>query len=148
MYGAQAAEVEVDPATGQMEVVNVTAYHDVGRAINPITARQQLEGAVVMGTSGATTEDVLLNAKGVTLNPNLHDYKICTALDAPEMHVGIVEAHQADGPFGAKGVGEPALAATAPAIGNAVFDACGVRITDLPITAEKILAGLQAKGRA
>ncbi len=148
MYGTQAAEVEVDPATGQVEVVNVTAYHDVGRAINPITARQQLEGAVVMGTSGATTEDVLLNPKGVTLNPNLHDYKICTALDAPGMHVGVVEAHQADGPFGAKGVGEPALAATAPAIGNAVFDACGVRITDLPITPEKILAALQAKGRA
>jgi carbon-monoxide dehydrogenase large subunit len=145
MYGVQSAEVEVDLTTGKVTVLNVTAYHDVGRAINPMTAKQQLEGAVVMGVGGALIEEVVLNGKGVTLNPNLHDYKVATALDAPEMEVGIVESIQADGPFGAKGVGEPALAATAPAIGNAVYAACGVRITDLPITPEKILAGLERK---
>ena len=148
MYGVQAAEVEVDTATGQVEIVNFTAYHDVGRAINPVTARQQLEGAVIMGVSGALTEDVVLNDQGITLNPNLHDYKICTALDTPAVHTGIVESYQGDGPFGAKGLGEPALGPTAPAIGNAVFDACGVRITDLPITPEKVLAALQKKGMA
>ena len=101
-----------------------------------------------MGVSGALTEDVILNDKGITLNPNLHDYKISTALDTPVVHTGVVESYQADGPFGAKGVGEPALGPTAPAIGNAVYDACGVRITELPITPEKVLAALQKKGAA
>jgi CO/xanthine dehydrogenase Mo-binding subunit len=100
-----------------------------------------------MGASGALTEEVVLNANGVTVNPNLHDYKISTTLDAPEIEVGLVEAAQPDGPFGAKGVGEPALAATAPAIGNAIFAATGIRIKDLPITPEKILKALQDKER-
>jgi len=119
------------------------AYHDVGRAINPVTCKQQLEGAVVMGMSGALLEEVILDSQGRTLNPNLHDYKAATALDSPRIEVGLVESVQADGPFGAKGVGEPALAATGPAIGNAVFAACGVRLRELPIISERLLAALR-----
>ena len=143
MYGVQTAEVEVDLATGQVEIVGMKAFHNVGRAINPITVKQQLEGALMMGVSGATTEEVVLNEKGATLNANLHDYKITTAMDTLDTEIGIVESIQDDGPFGSKGVGEPALGPTAPAIGNAVYAACGVRIKDLPITAEKVLAGLK-----
>ncbi len=145
MYGVQAADVEVELETGKVNIKKLIAYHDVGHAINPVTCKQQLEGAVVMGASGALTEEVVLNAKGATVNPNLHDYKISTTLDTPEIEVGLVEAAQPDGPFGAKGVGEPALAATAPAIGNAIYAATGIRIKDLPITPEKILKALQEK---
>lgn len=145
MYGAQAAEVEVDLDTGQVEVIKLVAYHDVGRAINPVTTKQQLEGAMGMGGSGAILENVILDANGRTLNANLHDYKVYTAMDIPELEVGIVEAEQADGPFGAKGVGEPALAATAPAIGNAVYAACGVRLRELPITGEKMVEALRQR---
>jgi carbon-monoxide dehydrogenase large subunit len=144
MYGAQAAEVEVDLDTGKVDVVRMTACHDVGGAINPENCVQQLEGALVMGASGAILEDVVLDEKGETVNANLHDYKVATSLDAPEVEVGLVEVPQPDGPYGAKGVGEPALAATAPAIGNAIFAATGVRIQELPITPEKLLAALKA----
>jgi carbon-monoxide dehydrogenase large subunit len=144
MYGAQAAEVEVDLETGKVDVVKMTACHDVGGAINPENCVQQLEGALVMGASGAILEDVVLDERGETVNANLHDYKVATSLDAPEVEVGLVEVPQPDGPYGAKGVGEPALAATAPAIGNAIFAATGVRIQELPITSEKLLSALNA----
>ena len=90
MYGVQTAEVEVDLATGQVEIVGIKAFHDVGRAINPVTVKQQLEGALMMGVSGATTEDVVLNDKGATLNANLHDYKISTA----HGHAGYRDRHR------------------------------------------------------
>lgn len=144
MYGTQAAEVEVDPQTGKVEVLRLVAYHDVGHAINPTNCMQQIEGAVLMGLGGALLEEVVLNERGATLNPNLHDYKVYTAVDVPGLEVGLIETEQSEGPFGAKGVGEPALAATAPAIGNAIFAACGVRIRELPITPEKMLFALKA----
>ncbi len=97
-----------------------------------------------MGASGAILEEVVLNDEGATINPNYHDYKVSTAVDAPRIKVGLVEAAQPDGPYGAKGVGEPALAATAPAIGNAIYAATGVRIKDLPLTPEKMLTALKA----
>lgn len=144
MYGTQAAEVEVDPQTGKVEVLRLVAYHDVGHAINPTNCMQQIEGAVLMGLGGALLEEVVLNERGATVNPNLHDYKVYTAVDVPGLEVGLIETEQSEGPFGAKGVGEPALAATAPAIGNAIFAACGVRIRELPITPEKMLFALKA----
>lgn len=97
-----------------------------------------------MGLGGALLEEVVLNERGATVNPNLHDYKVYTAVDVPGLEVGLIETEQSEGPFGAKGVGEPALAATAPAIGNAIFAACGVRIRELPITPEKMLFALKA----
>lgn len=145
MYGAQAAEVEVDTETGEVKILKFVAAHDLGRVLNPLNCRQQIEGGVVQGIGGALYEEMKISHKGITLNPNLHDYKIPTSMDITEIETIIVESQQKDGPFGAKGVGEPILAATGPAIRNAILDAAGIKINDLPITAEKILAALEKK---
>jgi CO/xanthine dehydrogenase Mo-binding subunit len=144
MFATHAAEVEVDTETGVVKVLRVVAAHDVGRAINPVTCEQQIEGSVLMGLSNTLFEEFKME-KGRILNDSLSDYKVVTALDMPEMTPIIVESPHAEGPFGAKGVGEPAAAATAPAIANAIFDAVGIRIKDLPITPEKVLAALKKK---
>jgi CO/xanthine dehydrogenase Mo-binding subunit len=122
----------------------VAAAHDVGQAINPIACEQQIEGAVIMGISNTLMEE-FKTEKGLILNDNLADYKLATMLDVPHIVPLIVEAYHEEGPFGAKGVGEPAAAATAPAIANAIFDAAGIRIKDLPITQEKVLMALKQK---
>ncbi|MFH1758225.1 MAG: xanthine dehydrogenase family protein molybdopterin-binding subunit [Pseudomonadota bacterium] len=146
LYGAQAVEVEVDPETGKVEILRVVAAHDLGRVINPLNCEQQVEGAVVTGVGIALLEELVLQ-NGKPVNRNFRDYRIPTSMDSPEVTSIFVEATHNDGPFGAKGVGEPALAPTAPAIGNAVYNAIGVRIKDLPITPEKILAALKEKGK-
>lgn len=144
MYGAQAAEVEVDTETGMVNVVKLTGAHDVGKAINPVNCQQQIEGGMIMGLGMALYEEVkYLNGK--ILNANLLDYKVSTSADIPDMESVIVEAPHNEGPFGAKGLGEPVLAPTPAAIANAVYNAIGVRIKDLPITAEKILQALKNK---
>jgi carbon-monoxide dehydrogenase large subunit len=135
----------VDPETGKVEILRITAAHDLGRVINPLNCEQQVEGAVVTGTGIALLEELVLQ-NGTPVNRNFRDYRIPTAMDAPEVTSIFVEANHKDGPFGAKGVGEPALAPTAPAIGNAIYNAVGVRIKDLPITPEKILKALKEKG--
>ena len=144
MFATHAAEVEVDLETGVVKVLKVVAAHDVGRAINPITCEQQIEGSVLMGVSNTLFEEFKME-KGRILNDSLEDYKLATFMDMPEIVPIIVESTHKEGPFGAKGVGEPAAAATAPAIANAIFDAAGIRIKDLPITAEKVWAALKAK---
>ena len=144
MFGTHAAEVEVDIETGVVKVLKVAAAHDVGHAINPIGCEQQIEGAVMMGLSNTLFEEFKME-KGRILNDSLADYKVATILDMPEIVPIIVEAPHKEGPFGAKGIGEPAAAATAPAIANAIFDAVGIRIKDLPITPEKVLAALKKK---
>jgi len=145
LYGAQAAEVLVDPATGKVEVLRLVSAHDLGRVINPLNCRQQVEGAAVMGIGFALTEELVFQ-DGKPVNMNFTDYRIPTALDIPETVPIFIEARHEHGPYGAKGVGEPALGPTAPAIGNAIYHAIGVRITDLPITPEKVLAALKARG--
>ncbi len=144
MFATHAAEVEVDTETGVVKVIKVAAAHDVGRAINPVTCEQQIEGSVVMGLSNALFEELKME-NGRILNDSLADYKLATVLDMPEIVPIIVEAPHREGPFGAKGVGEPAAGAMAPAIANAIFDAVGIRIKDLPITAEKVWAALKEK---
>ncbi|MEW6661094.1 MAG: xanthine dehydrogenase family protein molybdopterin-binding subunit [Bacillota bacterium] len=145
-FGVQAAEVEVDPQTGRVEVKKVAAVYDVGKAINPLLAIGQTEGGIIQGLSVALYEQLHLR-QGRLMNPSFVDYKIATAADVPEMDVGFVETPLADGPYGARGFGEHTMVPTAPAIANAVFDAVGVRITDLPITPEKVLAALRLKGK-
>jgi CO/xanthine dehydrogenase Mo-binding subunit len=145
LYGAQGVEVEVDPETGKVNVLRVSAAHDLGRVINPLTCEQQVEGAIVTGVGLALLEEMVVE-KGKPVNRNFLDYRIPTSMDAPEVKSIFVEATHKDGPYGAKGVGEPALAPTAPAVGNAVYDAIGVRIKELPITPEKILKALKEKG--
>jgi carbon-monoxide dehydrogenase large subunit len=142
MYAAQAAEVEVDLATGAVRVLRLTAAHDLGKAINPMMAHAQLEGSLVMGLGSALLEEMHFE-NGQVVNPQFLDYKIPRIMDVPPMETLLVEAGHALGPYGAKGLGEPGLAPTAAAIGNAVYNAVGVRIYDLPITPEKVLRALK-----
>lgn len=142
MYAVQGAEVEVDRETGKVKVLRIVAAHDVGRAMNPTSCEQQIEGAAVMGVSSALYEELLVK-EGKTLNPMLTDYKIPTSLDAPEIQSILVEVPHREGPFGAKGLGEPGLAAIAPAIAGAVCDAVGVRFHDTPLNAERVWRALR-----
>jgi carbon-monoxide dehydrogenase large subunit len=147
MYAAQGAEVEVEPETGQVKVLRIVAAHDVGRAINPANCRYQIEGAIAQGLGLALFEDLVID-NGTTENPTFQSYKLPTTLDMPQIEAILVEMPHERGPFGAKTVGEPALIPTAAAIGNAIADAIGVHIRELPITPEKILAALREKRRA
>lgn len=148
IFAAQAAEVEVDTETGEVTLVKFTSAHDVGRAIHPKNCEGQVEGALATGLGYATSEEVVVDSNGVVVNPQLLDYKLPCSLDMPRVVVPIiVEADDPKGPYGAKGVGEPALVPTAPAIAAAIYDAIGVQIQDLPITAEKVFKALKAKER-
>ena len=142
-FATQAALVEVDSQTGKIEVLKVIAAHDVGRAINPRAIAGQLEGGVVMGMGFALSEELKVK-EGVVENADLARYRIPRVGQVPEIMPIIVEAETAEGPFGAKGVGEITSIPTAPAIINAIHAAIGVRITDLPATPEKIQAALKA----
>jgi CO/xanthine dehydrogenase Mo-binding subunit len=142
LCGATAAEVEVDRDTGQVRITNLATAVDVGRAINPFACRQQIGGASIQGTGAALFEEILLEA-GQLVNPSFVDYKIPSFLDLPDVvQPLIVEAPHPDGPYGAKGIGEAGIFAIAPAIANAVADAIGARVLNLPITPEKVLAAL------
>ncbi len=142
-FGAQMAEVLVDTETGSVQVVKVTAAHDVGRAINPAMLEGQVEGAVAQGVGLALMEQFI---PGVT--ETFSDYSIPTVLDMPEVETILVEAGAAIGPFGAKGIGEPALVPTAAAILNAIYDAVGCRIRNVPATPAVVLAALKRRHRS
>ncbi len=144
MFATHAVEIEVDIETGVLRVVKVAAAQDVGKAINPMTVEQQIEGGVIMGLSNAMFEE-FKGSDGRIDNSSFADYKVATLPDLPEIVPIIVESHHAEAPWGAKGVGEPGAASTAPAIANALFDAIGIRITDLPITPEKIVAAIRER---
>jgi len=139
MYGAQLAEVEVNTETGRFKVNRVIAAHDVGQVVNLSTCEGQIEGGVLMGIGNATFEEMLIDKNGRVTNPSFLDYKIPSALDMTDIDSIFVEATHKEGPFGAKGIGEIALVPTAPAIANAIYNAVGIRIKDLPITPDKIL---------
>jgi CO/xanthine dehydrogenase Mo-binding subunit len=145
VYGTQIADVIVDDETGEVEVVRVCAAHDSGTAVNPPLIEGQIEGGVAMGIGMALQEEMLFDGDGRIVNPNLTNYIIPTAMDVPPIEVDIVESYDPIGPFGAKGVGEPALVPTLAAITNAIYDAVGVRITELPATSEKVLAALRRR---
>ncbi len=144
-YGTQGVEVEVDRDTGEVKILKLVFALDVGRALSLDTLKGQLYGGIAQGIGYSLYEEVK-SAQGRILNPGFRDYKLPTAgeLDFP-IELAIVETHDPSGPFGAKGVGEPGLVPTAPAIANAIHDAVGVRIRHLPITPEKVLAALKAK---
>ena len=144
-FGTHGAHVRVDEDTGKVEVLKYVAAHDVGRAINPLLLDGQVYGGVMMGIGYALTEQVI-HEKGEIMNPNFRDYKVLTAKDAVPIEAPVIETIDENGPYGAKGIGEPGCVPTAPAIANAIYNATGVRIKDLPITPEKILAALKEKG--
>ena len=146
--GGAGAEVEIDTETGHIKITKLINVADVGVAINPDLVRQQLSGAGIMQLGFTMTENMVFR-DGQLTNGSLADYKIPNVLDIPQVFINeAVEAHDAAGPFGAKGAGESTTIALSSAIGNAVADAVGVRITDLPITPEAILRALkQAAGK-
>ena len=141
-FGAQAVEVAVDTETGQIELLKSAACHDVGRAINPASVEGQIAGGSMQGLGYALMEDLLI-ADGVIRAPTLSEYLIPTSMDFPTTKVIMLESGSGVGPFGAKGIGEPALTPAAPAVANAVADALGMRIHELPITPEKVLAAVE-----
>lgn len=142
-FGAHAAEVAVDTETGEVEVLKIVSCFDVGRVLNPLRCEGQMEGGSIYCMGYALTEEIMLN-DGITLNTSFTDYVIPTALDAPDVQSITLESGAGLGPYGAKGIGEPACNSIAPAIIDAIYDAVGVRIKDLPATPEKILAALKA----
>lgn len=146
-FAAQAVEVEVDTETGQVRVIESHLADDCGVAINPLAVHGQSNGAAAQSLGWAMYEELRFEGGALT-NGNLADYTMPTADAAPTLHSHIVESYEPNGPLGAKGASETAILPGAPAIANAVFDAVGVRITDLPITPEKILAGLAALARS
>jgi CO/xanthine dehydrogenase Mo-binding subunit len=147
VFGAQFAEVEVDIVTGEVKVMRVVTVHDVGRVVNPITGSNQCEGAVVQGIGYALTENRIIDkATGIVLNPNLEDYIVPSALDIEDIHSDFINEIDEDAnTLGAKGLGEPAMIPTAPAIANAIAEAIGVRFFSLPITRDKVLEALKKK---
>ena len=144
-FCVQVAEVEVDPETGQVDVKKITTIHDVGTVLNPMAHQGQIDGGTIMGLGYATMEEMLVE-DGRVNTLSMGDYKVPTIRDIPELVTVLLEPTPGPAPFESKGIGESANIPTAGAIANAVHDAIGVPITDLPITAEKVLAALKGKG--
>ena len=127
-----------------MKVQKLVACYDVGRTINPLSVEGQIEGGAVYALGYGLSEEVVIR-EGKIQTPSFAEYLIPTSLDAPEITTIVLESGDGVGPFGAKGVGEPSVNSVAPAIANAVYDAVGVRIRELPITAEKVFKALREK---
>jgi len=142
-FAAQAALVEVEEATGKIEVLRVASAHDVGRALNPVGCEGQIEGGIHMGLGYCLTEELRLK-DGRVLNPGFLDYKLLTAPDMPEILVTLIETVDEAGPFGAKGLGEAGTIPISAAVANAVKDAVGVRLTELPLTPERVYRAIRA----
>jgi 4-hydroxybenzoyl-CoA reductase subunit alpha len=146
-YSAQVAEVSVDEETGEVTVHKVWAAHDCGRALNPVSVEGQIIGSVWMGMGQALTEEMVWK-DGMLMNPGLLEYRSPSSIESPEVEPIIVESIDPEGPFGAKECSEGSLAATIPAIANAIYDAVGVRLHESPFTPERVLAALRAKNNA
>jgi 4-hydroxybenzoyl-CoA reductase subunit alpha len=147
-FSTVVAEVTVDMETGLVTVDRCVDFSDAGTVVNPVTFHGQVEGSIVMGLGETIMEDVVHNPDGTIANPNLHDYLIPSIQETPEIHSKAVESFEPRGPFGAKEVGEGSLVPVLGAIANAISDATGVRIQELPITPERILRALRERENA
>jgi 4-hydroxybenzoyl-CoA reductase subunit alpha len=145
-YSAQVAEVTVDCETGQVTVHKVWAAHDCGRALNPVSVEGQVIGSVWMGMGQALQEEMVWK-DGLLMNAGMLEYKSPSAVESPEVECIIVESVDPEGPFGAKEASEGSLAATIPAISNAIYDAVGIRLREAPFTPERVLAALRQKAK-
>ena len=143
-FAAQAALVEVSEATGQVQVLKVASAHDVGRALNPLAAEGQIHGGIHMGLGYALSEELRIE-EGRVINPQFMEYALLTASDMPDIVVHLIETVDAAGPFGAKGLGESGVIPVAAAVANAVKDAVGVRLTELPMTPERVFRALATR---
>jgi CO/xanthine dehydrogenase Mo-binding subunit len=146
-FHCHAAEVEVDPATGFVKVLRYAAAHDIGHAVNPTLIEGQIHGGVVQGIGMGLMEEILYDEEGHMINPNWTDYKLPTFADMPEVIPIIVEHPTKVGPYGAKGLGESPVIYGPAVMANAVADATGVRLRELPLTPERVLRGLRERQR-
>jgi CO/xanthine dehydrogenase Mo-binding subunit len=141
-FTAQAAEVEVDPDTGEVTLLGFAVAQDAGFAINPLSVEGQMQGGASQGLGIALSEEMMYDSEGRLLNGNLLDYRMPTTRDLPPIEAIIVEVPSEEGPYGARIVGEPSIVAGAAAVGNAIADAIGVHLTDAPFTPERVLRAL------
>jgi 4-hydroxybenzoyl-CoA reductase subunit alpha len=153
-FSACVVEAEVDPKTGWIHVPKIWIAHDIGRTLNPVLAHGQVIGGVYMGLSEALMEEqafrrlpAKLSAALVHRMPSMLEYKSLTALDMPEVDVALIEDPDPNCPFGAKEVGQGPLLPVMPALANAIFDAVGVRIDEIPVTPDKVLRALELKAK-
>ena len=142
-FAAQISQVEVDEETGQVMVTNVWDVHDCGTVINPSLLHAQVEGALFMGMGEAMYEECVFDDKGKPLNANLGEYRVPTALDVPQVFSELVDSYEPAGPWGVKEVGEGATLPTMGCYANAIYDAIGVRLYDLPLSPEKVWKAIQ-----
>src|SRR5262245_14327990 len=146
-FAAQAALVEVNEATGRVEVLKIASAHDVGRALNPPAAEGQIHGGIHMGLGYALSEELIIR-EGRVLNPQFMEYALVPASEMPEIAIRLIETVDRAGPFGAKGLGESGVIPVAAAVANAVKDAIGVRMTALPLHPECVQRALEGRGAA
>jgi len=144
-FSAQVAEVDVDLETGRVRVTKITEAGDCGQPINPMSCDGQVHGSIHMGLGQALYEEMRVAPDGTFLNPSLHDYKVPTPVDMPEIETHIVESFDPSAPYGGKESGEGPIQPVIPAIYNAVYDAIGVRFTEMPLTPEKVLKAIKEK---
>src|SRR3954468_24922706 len=140
-FCAQVAEVEVDPETGEVKLLKLTSAHDVGRVLNPIGHQGQINGGIVQGLGYAVMEELRVEDGRVT-NLSLGDYKLPTSADLPPLTTILLSESEGQGPYSIKAIGEVPTTPVAPAIANAIADASGARVRDLPVTAEKVYRAL------
>jgi CO/xanthine dehydrogenase Mo-binding subunit len=141
---AQVAEVEVDPETGRVKLHKFVSAHDVGTIINPLGHQGQIDGEAIMAIGSGLMEELIVD-QGKVMTTNLGEYKIPNIVDVPRFQTVLVKGKNGPGPYEAKGIGEHANVSPPAAIANAVHDACGVRLYDIPVTAEKIYTALRKK---
>jgi putative selenate reductase molybdopterin-binding subunit len=147
-FAAQGAEVEVDTETGVVRVLKAISAVDAGRVVNPIMAEGQIEGGSTQALGYGVCEEMVYDQQGALLTTNLSDYRIYSAVDMPEMQSYLVETHDPFGPFGVKAIAEIPIDGMAPAVANAVADALGIRINQIPLTPERVLRAIQAQAEA
>ena len=145
-YAAQVVEVTVDPHTAAITVDKVWVAHDCGKALNPLAVEGQVQGSVWMGMGQAMSEETKFH-DGLPIAANMLDYRVPTIMESPPIEVGIIEAADPHGPFGAKEAGEGSLSSFLPALTNAVANAVGVRATELPLTPDRLMELLEKKAR-
>jgi CO/xanthine dehydrogenase Mo-binding subunit len=143
-YALNIADIEVDPDTGKIQLLDFTAFQDVGRLINPTQVEGQMHGGAAQGIGWALSEEYVYDDQGLMRNASLLDYRMPTALDLPMIETVVLETPADDGPFGVRGVGEPPIIPPAAAIANALRDATGVRVTDLPMSPERVFWALKS----
>ncbi len=143
-YAAHVADVEVDPETGKVKILNYTCFQDVGCAVNPVQVEGQMQGGAVQGIGWALSEEYIFE-KGVLKNANLLDYRCPVALDLPKIDTVILEVPAPDGPYGIRGTGEVPIVPPGAALANAIYRATGIRFYQLPMNPERVFWAIQGK---